>query len=117
MDEKTLGNNIVAYRNKRNMTQEKLAEQIEISNVFLSQIENGVRRPSLSTLIRLSQVLGASVDRLLGLDGPEQDSRYHSILALLHNMTEEELALIEDACRAICRHLENNQVISESKPE
>lgn len=111
MDGKILGKNIVKYRTKLNMTQEKLSEQIEISNVFLSQIENGVRKPSLATLIKLSEVFRVPIDSLLGLNISLQDTRFNGILTLLADRTDAELALIEDVCRTLCAHMHGNQVM------
>ena len=50
----------------RYLHQEKLAEKIECSTIFISYIERGVKSPGLDNLIRLANALDVSVDLLLG---------------------------------------------------
>ena len=44
--DKSLPNNIWAVRKKKNMKQNKLAEQLECSPSYLSKIEKGVQMPT-----------------------------------------------------------------------
>ena len=66
MDYITLGQNIKKYRKQRNLTQEKLAEAISISAVFMSQIENAKGKPSLETVVNIANALSVSIDILVG---------------------------------------------------
>ena len=52
IDYTTIGKRIQTRRQERNITQEKLAEQVGISVVYLSKIENGRVYPTLETLSR-----------------------------------------------------------------
>ena len=65
MDYITLGSNIRNNRRKCDLTQEKLSEQVGISPVFLSQIENANRKPSLETVVTIANSLNVTVDELL----------------------------------------------------
>jgi Predicted transcriptional regulators len=65
MDYIILGLNIRSIRRKNNYTQEKLSEKVGISPVFLSQIENGNRKPSLETVVNIANSLNVTVDELL----------------------------------------------------
>ncbi len=65
MDYKELGKRIRAERIKMNMTQEKLAEKIEISESFLGHIERGDRKLSIETLLKIAQEFKVSIDYLL----------------------------------------------------
>lgn len=60
-------NNIIKLRQKLNISQEELAERLEISRSALSRYENGANIPS-NILIMLATELDASIDYLLGLD-------------------------------------------------
>ena len=53
------------YREKAYLTQEKLAEKVDISLRFYQSLELGTARPSLKTLIALSRTLNVSIDYLL----------------------------------------------------
>lgn len=64
MNLQNLGKKIRAERQSRGITQEQLAERIDISTNFMSLIENG-RNMSVEVLVKISIVLGVSVDYLL----------------------------------------------------
>jgi transcriptional regulator with XRE-family HTH domain len=59
-----LGRRIKRERLKRGITQEQLAEKVDISVNFMSLIENG-RNMSVETLANIAVALGVTVDYLL----------------------------------------------------
>jgi transcriptional regulator with XRE-family HTH domain len=69
-----LGRKINALRNERGLTMEKLGQIAGCSKAFISQIEHGVTKPSLSMLNRFSEALGVHVSELLrkNQNGPDQ---------------------------------------------
>ena len=64
MDLYCLGNRIRKTRMNCGITQEKLAEMVDISTNFMSLIENG-RNMSVETLVKIADALGVTVDYLL----------------------------------------------------
>jgi len=62
---KVLGNNIKLYRGRYNWTQAELAEKINISINFLSDIETGKKWASPITLVKLAHVFNIEVYELL----------------------------------------------------
>lgn len=65
IDYKSIGKRIKIARIKQEITQEKLAEKVEISPSHLSNIETGSTRLSLQTMVNLANALNISVDYLL----------------------------------------------------
>lgn len=64
----SLGSRISAERRRLGLTQEQLAESANIDRVALAYIETGKRRPTVTTVYRISKALGKSVSQLtLGL--------------------------------------------------
>lgn len=61
----TTGERIKQIREKKGLTQDQLAEAGGISKGFLSDVENNNKNISSQSLLRLANVLGASVDYLL----------------------------------------------------
>ena len=59
-----LGKRIREERLKKGLTQEQLAEKVDISLNFMSLIENG-KNMSVQTLINLADALDVSIDYLL----------------------------------------------------
>ncbi len=85
-----LGLRIKRERQSRGITQEKLAEKVDISLNFMSLIENG-RNMSVETLVRIAQALGVSVDYLLNdTINLQSDSIIEQINLNLSDLTEDE---------------------------
>lgn len=69
---RNIGNNIKYYRllyslEKEKLTQEKLAEKIDVSTAFIGNLESNRIKQGLSvyTLCKLSKALGVKVDDLV----------------------------------------------------
>jgi transcriptional regulator with XRE-family HTH domain len=62
----TIGNAAREARRSLQLTQEDAAERIGVSVEFYSRIERGAALPSLTTFVRMSQVLNVSSDVLIG---------------------------------------------------
>lgn len=65
MNYKDLGRRIRSLRQKQHLTQEQLAEKIDMSASFLGHIERGSRVASLETLVKLCNVLDTNPGFLL----------------------------------------------------
>ena len=65
MDQKAIGKRIKSAREKKGLTQEQLAEQVNLSPMHISVIERGNKLPRLETLIKIANVLDVSADTLL----------------------------------------------------
>lgn len=61
-----LGKNIRQLRTSLNMPLVELADKVEVSASFLSQVESGKKQPSVSTAKKIADYLNVSVSRLLG---------------------------------------------------
>jgi transcriptional regulator with XRE-family HTH domain len=62
--------NIKRYRSRREWSQAKLAEKLEISTNFLSEIETGKGWVSPATLIKLANTLNIEVYELFKVEEP-----------------------------------------------
>ena len=65
MDQKAIGKRIKSARDKKGMTQEQLAELVNLSPMHVSVIERGNKLPRLETLINIANILDVSADVLL----------------------------------------------------
>lgn len=65
MDAIAVGRRIKAAREVKHMTQEKLAETIDLSTDHISVIERGVKVPHLDTFVAIANALEVSADDLL----------------------------------------------------
>lgn len=56
-DRKLLGGGIRRYRHLARLTQEKLAERVDLNPVYLGQIERGYKVPTVDVLLRIAKAL------------------------------------------------------------
>ena len=64
-DLKGMGERIRTRREELNISREQLAEQLDVSSKFISDIEYGIRGVSIKRLVLLSSSLLISVDYIL----------------------------------------------------
>ena len=62
---KAIGQRIKTYRKLNGLTQEKLAEMIEVSTEHLSRIETGAYRPSLLLIEKISEIFNIDESELM----------------------------------------------------
>ena len=65
LDYKIIGNRIKTRRRLKNVTQEKMAEDLELSVGFVSQLERGVSKVSLDTLSCIASYLDCPISAIL----------------------------------------------------
>lgn len=63
---KKISQTVRLKRNSLGLSQEELADLVEIDRTYASQIERGVANPSLKVLCKLADVLEISLSQLLG---------------------------------------------------
>ena len=59
------GKNIKIERIKKDLTQEKLAERMNVSQNYIANIERGKENMSLAKILELSVFLGVDIEKLL----------------------------------------------------
>lgn len=65
MEKHTTGDRIKEARKKQGLTQEQLAECLDVSVAFVGQIERGLKLPSMQVFIKLIETLNVSADYIL----------------------------------------------------
>ena len=65
LDYNIIGERLKKARVEKNMTQEKLAEQLDVSIAFLSRIERGSSHINLKRLTQICEILGVSEGSIL----------------------------------------------------
>lgn len=90
-----IGRQIKSVRKSNNLTQEKFAEQLQISTEHLSRIENGAFHPSLTLIEKICKSLNISeVELMFGIR--DDDADHSEIIALWNTFNDsEKKSLIE----------------------
>ena len=102
MDQIAIGARLKAARERVHLTQEQLAEIIDISPTHMSVIERGVKTPKLDTFVRIANALGVSTDALLqDVVVPVNDSIMAELSARIGRMPQKDQERILNAIRAL----------------
>ena len=97
-----IGSRIKAERKSRSLSQEKLAEIINVSPHYIYEIERGLKAMSLETLINLSNALNISTDHVLFGDIPVGSP---SLSVLLNDLDESRRMKAENAFKALLPYI------------
>ena len=87
--------NLRRIREKRNITQVKLATDLEVTQELISRYELGSSFPQVNMLIKLANYFNCSVDYLLGLTECETPIKYLStnydanLVAKYHSLSSD----------------------------
>lgn len=102
MDYVALGIRVKNKRLENNMTQEQLAEAVDISAVYVGQIERGDRHMTIDTLVKIANVLQVSIEELLKDSTRENiNARIGEIINLTKNLSDTEIDKIVNVIKAI----------------
>ena len=101
LDYKEIGKRIARRRKKLDITQEMLAEWVDISLVdvspqYISHIEHARSIPSTEVIMRLALVLDTTPDEFLVGTARYEDQRWRTVAERLRGMSDAQLDLMED---------------------
>lgn len=95
--ENNLGEKIRQLRKSRGLTQEQLAEKLDIDNKHLSKIENGDHKPTYKLILKLAEVLQINIYDLSNQTAHKEDDKTYikslKILNSAKNKKEKEYYL------------------------
>lgn len=86
-----LGDRIKLYRENKNMTQNDLADILEVSAGTVSKYESGNLEPSIESIKRLAEVFEISIDELLNDKEDKFDISKINVLDILREQKEMKL--------------------------
>ena len=102
LDYKAIGKRIKIARIKADLTQERLAEMVEISPTHMSNIETGTTRVSLTAIVSLANALSVTVDDLLCDSVVKSKVQFEKDIAgILADCDEYEIRMVKDMGQAL----------------
>ena len=102
LDYKAIGKRIKIARIKADLTQECLAEMVEISPTHMSNIETGTTRVSLTAIVSLANALSVTVDDLLCDSVVKSKVQFEKDIAgILADCDEYEIRMVKDMAQAL----------------
>lgn len=69
-----IGSTIYKLRTAKNLSQEELAERLDVSRQSVSKWETDASVPDLDKLVKLSEIFGVTLDELVGREVPKEES-------------------------------------------
>ena len=107
-----IGNNIRKFRVKSGLSQEKFAEQLDISNMTVSRLENGSNSMSMITFLKILAVLEVSAADLLpgaySKGETVDDSTIDTLVAKLINMNKPQQNVVIQTMSTLISTLESS---------
>lgn len=88
-----IGNRISTERKRNHITQEQLAEKMNVSVQMISNLERGNKAIRINNLLTLSQILGVSTDYIL--TGAKSTLEKTTLLDKLSDLSNDDYQLIE----------------------
>ena len=98
---KTIGNIIRELRCSRNLTQEQLAENLNITAQAISKWENNIGMPDISQVVPIAHFFGVSTDVLFGVEEKMDVDEVQTLIdkATTQESYKDEYALLKEALR------------------
>lgn len=97
-----IGARIKEIRTGKRITQEQLAEKIDINPKYLSSIERGKENPTLDILIKIAKSLDVNLDDIFKLVQIEDPTKRKALIkSLLNEADSEQLKLAFKVLSAI----------------
>lgn len=62
---KQFGKRLAKLRNDAKISQDRLAEMVEVDRTYISLLERGLRNPTLKKLVRIAKALDVSLPELI----------------------------------------------------
>jgi len=101
LDYYEIGQRIRKCRKAHQLSQEELAERVDISTTHMSHIETGNTKLSLPVLVSLATVLEVSTDDLLFENSVEtRNSVVDELTSLMENCSTSQMKVLRDIVKA-----------------
>lgn len=94
------GKNIRLYRQAKGLTQEKLAELVNVSSSYIGYLERGLRTPSLDLLARIGTALDVEPKVLLYTTSDDIDPTLEKLNALLTGKNPKSINFVYEVAMA-----------------
>lgn len=87
-------------RSALGMTQEQLAERLDVSARYIMLIENSHKNPSYDLLFRIIRELSIQSDLIFYPEKPSKDSKVEDLIRMLYNCDERSMKVIRATVKA-----------------
>lgn len=104
LDYSLIGVRIKKRRKSLNLTQEQIAERVDISNQHMSNIERAKSIPSTETIMKLAAALDTTPDEFLVGSGKWPGEEWKAVADKLRALDSRQLELVSDFVDWVAAH-------------
>ena len=83
MSNKTLGEMISSLRKNKGMTQNELAEKMNVTDKAVSKWERNLSCPDVNSIPKLAEILGTTVEELLNAQPKKENNKINEIINIV----------------------------------
>jgi len=110
-----IGSRVREFRKRLSLTQEQLAEKLEITPVHINRIERASQAPSIKMLCRIADTLGVDVGYFFipRIEKEAFDIRslpLKELIKLLRDRPRGDIKLVLDMAKRVCEEFDARQV-------
>ena len=85
-----LGSSIANHRKSMNLTQEKLAEHLDVSTHYIYEIEKCGKTPSFPMMIKIADLFHTTIDSLLSESTVKNSNNESELIQLINSLSPEK---------------------------
>ena len=104
---KSIGRVLAQRRESTGLTQEQVAEVLQIGTEAVSRMERGITMPTVQRLADLAEVYGCGIDELLIASSTRTSDQAELISQILQTLPEADRAMIVEVVQQIATRLKD----------
>lgn len=109
IDYKAIGRRIHKHRKNIHMTQAVLAEKIDVSESFISQVERGTAKVSLQRLDQIAEILNVDISLLVSNIGNIENGKvYSEVDEIIKEWSEHEKEILIKVLTSLDKEIKPN---------
>jgi transcriptional regulator with XRE-family HTH domain len=114
--EKVIGDKIKEVRHNSHLTQEAFAEQIQVHPSYIGPMEKGRKRPSIRTLIRISEKFEVPIYEFFLNGDTSKNGPLLELNLLLSARGRQDQQLVLDLAKSLVRNLKEKPIRRDISP-
>ena len=95
MEIRQIQQKIAELRTAKNISSRKMSLDLDLSNSYINQIENGIKVPSLENLLKILDYLDITLADFFSEETPDLSPQLRRLLNTASKLTPEQLAAVQ----------------------
>lgn len=91
---KRIGKTIAKYHQSSGLTQEQVAEILQIGNEAVSRMERSIVMPNVMRLMKLAEIFGCTASDLIAENSPRTFDQTHHVHKMMSDLHEDDRLLM-----------------------